>query len=61
MHTKFWSENLEGRDPLEDLDTDRKIMRMHLRETWWEHVNWMHLAQDRDQSQALMNMKLQVP
>jgi hypothetical protein len=29
---------------------------MDLREIGWEHVNWMHVAQDRDQWQALVNM-----
>jgi hypothetical protein len=24
-------------------------IRMDLREIWWEGVNWIHLAQDRDQ------------
>jgi len=36
---------------------------MDLREIVWEGVEWMHLAQDRDQWQAFMNtvMNLQVP
>jgi len=29
---------------------------MDLREIWWEGVDWMHLAQDRDQWQALVKM-----
>jgi hypothetical protein len=32
------------------------IIRLDLREIGWEGVNWMHLAQDRDQCQALVNM-----
>jgi hypothetical protein len=28
---------------------------MDLREMVWEGVEWMHLAQDRDQWQALVN------
>jgi hypothetical protein len=31
-------------------------IRMDLRETDWEGVNWIHLAQDRDQWQAVVNM-----
>jgi hypothetical protein len=31
-------------------------IRMDLREMGWESVNCMHLAQDRDQWQALVNM-----
>jgi hypothetical protein len=35
-------ENLKGRDHLKDLDVDPK-------EIGWEVVDWIHLAQDRDQ------------
>jgi hypothetical protein len=31
-------------------------IRMDLREIWWEGVDWMHLTEDRDQWQALVNM-----
>jgi hypothetical protein len=31
-------------------------IRMGLREIGWEDVDWMHLAQDRDQCWALVNM-----
>jgi hypothetical protein len=31
-------------------------IRMDLRETGWKGVDWMHLAQDRDKWQALVNM-----
>jgi len=27
---------------------------MDLRETWWEDVDWMHLAQDMDQWRAVV-------
>jgi hypothetical protein len=30
-------------------------IRMDFREIGWEVLNWMHLAEDRDQWQALMN------
>jgi hypothetical protein len=38
-------------------------IKMYLRETGWEGVEWMHLAQDRDQWRALVNtvMNLRVP
>jgi hypothetical protein len=32
-----------------------KNIIMDLREIGWEGVEWMHLAQDRDQCQALVN------
>jgi hypothetical protein len=37
-------------------------IRMDLREVGWEGVDWMHLAQDRNQWQTLVSavMKLQV-
>jgi len=38
--------NLKGRDHLEDLDIDAKIM--DLKETELEVMTWIHLAQDRD-------------
>jgi hypothetical protein len=31
-------------------------IKMDLREIGWEDVDWMHLAQDRHQWQALVNM-----
>jgi hypothetical protein len=38
-------------------------IRMDLRETWWKGVGWMHVAQDRDEWQALVDtvMNLWVP
>jgi len=38
-------------------------MRMDLREIGWGDVDWMHLAQNRDQWRALVNtaLKLRVP
>jgi hypothetical protein len=38
-------------------------IRMYFKERKWEDVDWMHLAQDRDQWRALVNtaMKLSVP
>jgi len=35
-------------------------IRMDLRETGWEGVDWMHLAQDRDQWRALVNTVMNV-
>jgi hypothetical protein len=43
----------EGRTPLGRQESN---VRMDLRETVWEGVDWMHLVQDTDQWQALMNM-----
>jgi hypothetical protein len=55
MRTEFWSENLKGSDHWEDLDEVGNIT-MDLRVIVWEDVDWIHLAQDRDQWRALVNM-----
>jgi hypothetical protein len=31
-------------------------IRMHLREMWWGIVDWMHLAKEKGQWRALVNM-----
>jgi hypothetical protein len=33
-------------------------IRMDLREIGWEVVEWMHLAQDRDQRRAVVNTEM---
>jgi hypothetical protein len=33
-------------------------IRMDLREVGWESVDWMHVVQDRDQWQALVNLQV---
>jgi hypothetical protein len=62
MHTIFWLENPKRRDHLEDLRIDGNI-RIDLGKKVWEVVDWMHLAQNREQWQTLLNtvMNLQVP
>jgi hypothetical protein len=52
----FWLENLKGKDHLEDQGIDgRIIFEQVLRETGWKSVDLMHLVQDRDWWQALVN------
>jgi hypothetical protein len=59
MHTKLWSEDLKGspRHGWED------TIKMYLREVGWEAVDWILMAQNRDQWWALINMvmNLRVP
>jgi hypothetical protein len=55
MYTKFWLGNLKGKGQSEDLRRHRDI-RMDLTEIGWEDVDWIHLAQKRDQGRALANM-----
>jgi hypothetical protein len=50
-NTQFWLENLKGRDHLEDLGVDG---RMILKKTGCKVIDWMHLAQDRDQWRAFV-------
>jgi hypothetical protein len=48
---------------LEDLSIDGRIILEWVLEKRWQIVDWIHLAQDRDQWQALVNtvMNLRVP
>jgi hypothetical protein len=48
---------------MEDLDVGGKKILEGPREIGWEGVDWIHLAQDRDQWQVTVNtvMKLRVP
>jgi hypothetical protein len=39
METKYWSGGLNGRDHLEDLGTDRRIIRIDFRAVGWEVVD----------------------
>jgi hypothetical protein len=55
MNTKFYLENLKGRDLLGDLGIDGKVIVRHLRKTGCKGVDWIHLAQDRVQWQALVS------
>jgi hypothetical protein len=61
-NTHFWLENLKRpfRRPRHRWEDN---IRMDLRETGWEGVDWMGLAQDSGQWRAFVNtvMNLQVP
>ena len=52
-----------GRIPLEDLEVDWMIiLKLYLRNKMG-YIDWLHLSQDRDRWQALVNvvMNLQLP
>jgi hypothetical protein len=54
----------EGKRPLEDRDIGGWILlKWILREMEWDGMDWIDLAQDRDQWRALVNtvMNLRVP
>jgi hypothetical protein len=56
--------SLKGREPSgRPRHRWEDIIKMVLREIGWENVDWIHMAQDRDWWQAVVNMamNLQVP
>jgi hypothetical protein len=56
MHIKFWSKNFEGRRQVTRPGrgwTDN--IKMDIRVAGWEGMEWIHLAEDRDQWRALVN------
>jgi len=58
MRTKFWSENLKGRDNSKEL-----CLKDTIREIGCKGVDWTHLVQNKDQWRSLVNtvMKFRVP
>jgi hypothetical protein len=56
MHTGFLSENLKGRDLRRPWCRWEDNIRIYVKEIWWEGVDCMHLAQDKNQWWALVNM-----
>jgi hypothetical protein len=61
--TIFWPENLKGRELGKSRSRWEDNITTDLREIWWEGVEWIHLAQDRNQWQVIVNMVMnpQVP
>jgi hypothetical protein len=61
---KIWIEALKGERPFgRPRRRWEDNIRMYLREIWWEILDWMRLAQDREIWRPLMKtiMNLQVP
>jgi hypothetical protein len=54
MHIQLCS-NLKGKKPLETPRRRCEDIRMDLRKIGYEDVDWMHLAQNREQRRALLN------
>jgi hypothetical protein len=48
MHTKFWSQNLKGRDHVEDLDVDGRIILQCILGTYdgkvWTGFIWLRVG-----------------
>jgi hypothetical protein len=56
MRSKFWFENLKERDHLKDVGVDGKIILEWIQGNRVGSGNWIHLAQDRDQWQILLDI-----
>jgi hypothetical protein len=63
VFTRFWLGSPKTRDHCRDLGVGGKITEMDLGEIGIDEANWIHLAQDRFQWQACVNMvmNLRVP
>jgi hypothetical protein len=64
MHIGYWWESQKERDHWEEEDIGGwTALKWILREIVWDDMDWIHLAQDRDQWRAPVNtvMKLRVP
>jgi hypothetical protein len=62
MHSKFWSENPEGKNHSEDLGIDGRDVNIRM-EFRCEDVDWTHIVRDRDQWRNFVNtiMNLRFP
>jgi hypothetical protein len=60
---KCWVENPEKKPPGRPRRRWKYNIRMDLREIEWEGVDWIHLSQDMDQWEVLVNtvMNRRVP
>jgi hypothetical protein len=59
MHIGYWCESQKERDSRRWVDN----IKMDLREVGWDGVDWIDMAQDRNQWRALVNtvLNLRVP
>jgi hypothetical protein len=60
LYTKFLSADLKEREDLEDLGIDRRIILNWILKKC-ESVDWIHLAQNRDQWRVLENPIMNLP
>ena len=63
MYTVFWWGNVRGRDHLEDPGVDGMLILDGSSKSVIGAMNWIDLAQDRDNWRAVLNaaMNLRVP
>jgi hypothetical protein len=55
MHIGFWRKSQTARDRWEETDVGGKTILKWILETGWDGMDWIDLAQDRDQWWALVN------
>jgi hypothetical protein len=58
MRIGFLWESLKERDYFKDQDLVGGIIKMDLREIEWGVMDWIHLAEDREQWRALVNIRV---
>jgi hypothetical protein len=56
MDTQFKSEEVRESGHLENVIVDEDNIRMNLKEIWWEDVNWIHVADDRNHWRTLVGI-----
>jgi hypothetical protein len=63
VHIKFWWEYLDEKTTRRPRRRWEGTIRTNLREIGWKVVDWMHMAQDRNQWRAVVNtvMNLWIP
>jgi hypothetical protein len=64
MHTGYWWDSQKERDNWEDQDAGGWTISKWMRDRMgWSEVDWLDMAQDRDQWRALVNtiLNLRVP
>jgi hypothetical protein len=52
---EFWWGSLTERDKLEDVDLERKIIKIYMKEVELIDLDWVHLSKDMDKC-PLMNL-----
>jgi hypothetical protein len=58
VHAGFWWGNVREGDHLEDLGVDGRLILKWILKQWggMGGMDWIHLAQDRDRWQAVVNV-----
>jgi hypothetical protein len=61
VHTKFWEENLKEKRPLgRPVPRWAGNIKMYLEEIGWEDIDWIYVANDRDQWCVLVKTAMNI-